>query len=96
VSKETSEWMKHINFIFARLKSFFFFFLSFYFFLDTTIPLLQFLHPNPYDNYKLEGIKAIFQSDNKAEPRSLILNEGTKDLIMEMFEFFYFVIFVYY
>jgi hypothetical protein len=83
MSKETSEWMKHINFIFARLKSFFFFlnlffclfiyFYFFYFFLDTSIPLLHFLHPNPHDNYKLEGRKAIFNSDNKYEARSLIL-----------------------
>jgi hypothetical protein len=92
MSKETSEWMKHINFTFARLKSFYFFFFIFIFFSDTTIPLLHFLHPNTHDDYKLEGRKAIFKSDNKEyEIRSLILKEGTKDLIIEVFELFYFV-----
>jgi hypothetical protein len=54
--------------------------------------LLDFLYPNPHDNYKLEGRKAIFNSDNKSGTRSLILKEGTKDLIIEVFELFYFVI----
>jgi hypothetical protein len=85
--------MKHINFTFAKLKSFFFFFFYFYFFSDTTIPLLHFLHPNPHDNYKLEGKKAIFHSDNKTDVRSLILKEGTKELIIEVFELFYFILF---
>jgi hypothetical protein len=100
MSKETSEWMKHINFNCAIFKSFFFFFFLFFFylffFLDTTIPLLYFLHPNPHDNHKLEGRKAIFNSDNKDVVRSLILKERTKDLIMEVFKLFYFVIVVYY
>jgi hypothetical protein len=84
------------KFYFCKIEKFFFFVFICFYFLDMTIPLLHFLHPNPHDNYKLEGRKAIFDSDNKREVRSLILKEGTKDLIIEVFELFYFVIFIYY
>jgi hypothetical protein len=56
-----------------------------------SIPLSNFLIPNRNDNYKLKGRKAIFNSDNNYETRSLIMKEGIKDGIMEMFVFFFFL-----
>jgi hypothetical protein len=47
-------------------------FFIFIFFSDTTIPLLHFLHPNPHDDYKLEGRKAIFDRGNKWDQAKII------------------------
>jgi hypothetical protein len=97
--------MNHINFTFARLNSFFFkihlflffsifLFISIFFFLDTTIPFSHFLLPNEYGSYKLEGRKAIFNGDNKAYLKSLILKEGISDAVLEVFVFLLLIIFL--
>jgi hypothetical protein len=74
----------------------FFFFNKYFILLDTTIPLSNFLTPNRNNNYKLEGRKAMFDSDNKHEARSLIMKEGIKDGIIEVFVLFFFYLFNYY
>jgi hypothetical protein len=100
MSKETSQWIEHINFTFARLKSLFLFFFVFLFIinlfnyifvLDTTLPFSNFLLPNPYGNYKLEERKAIFNSEGRYNIRSLIMKEGIKNGMMEVF-----VLFIYF
>jgi hypothetical protein len=100
--------MKHLNFTFARLKSSFFYFFLFLFIinlfiyifvLDTTLPFSNFLLPNPYGKYKLEGRKAIFNTEGSYDPRSLVMKEGIKNGMMEVFVLFYFfflVIIFYY
>jgi hypothetical protein len=94
ISKETCEWIKHLNFTFARLKSYFFsfhlficFLLFFIFISDATIPFSHFLLPNPYDKYKLEERKIIFNGGglNGDNIRSLIMKEGIKDGMMQVF-----------
>jgi hypothetical protein len=80
------------KFHFLEIKKFFllfyFYFYFIFFILDTSIPFSHFLVENPYDNYKLNERKAMFNSDNKYEDRSLIMKEGTKDGIIEVFVLF--------
>jgi hypothetical protein len=65
-----------------------------FFILDTTIPFSHFLLPNKYGSYKLKGRKAIFDSDNKGNLRSLILKEGISNRLLEVFVFLLLFIFV--
>jgi hypothetical protein len=89
---------KKYKFHIFQIKNFvsFFFFNHYFILLDTTIPLSNFLIPNPNDNYKLEGRKAIFNSDFKSETRSLIMKERIKNGIIEVFVLFFFYLFNYY
>jgi hypothetical protein len=98
MSKETSQWIEHINFTFARFKSLFLFFFVFLFIinlfnyifvLDVTLFFSHLLLYNPYGNYRLEGRKAIFGG---GDTRSLIMKEGIKNGLMEVFVLFYFFI----
>jgi hypothetical protein len=58
--------------------------------------LSHFLIPNEYGNYKLEGKKATFDSDNKGATRSLILKEGISDRVLEVFVFLLLSIFIFF
>jgi hypothetical protein len=100
MSKETSQWIEHINFTFARLKSLFLFFFvllfinnlfNYIFVLDVPRFFSNFLLPNPYGKYKLVGRKAIFGGGGWGnDTKSLVMKDGIKNGMMEMFVLFFF------
>jgi hypothetical protein len=82
--------MKHIHFVIYRLKSsiiivLLLLFCYYFFFSDDSLPLSKLTIPNPHGKFKLEGRNIIFQGDSYVNRRSLILKEGIRDGILEVF-----------
>jgi hypothetical protein len=68
-------------------------FFIYIFVLDVTLFFSHLLLPNPYGNYKLEERKAIFNTEGSYYSRSLIMKEGIKNGMMEVFVLFFFFCF---
>jgi hypothetical protein len=78
--------MRHIHFVFYRLKSSIIIILLLLFFSDGSLPLSRLAIPNPHGKFKIEAQNMVFQGDdNFKDVRSLILKEGISDGILEVF-----------
>jgi hypothetical protein len=96
------------KFYLRQIEKFFFLFLFLFLFiinlfiyifvLDVTLFFSHLLLPNPYGKYSLEERKAIFNTEGSYDLRSLVMKEGIRNGMMEVFVlfFFFYLIIIYY